>query len=92
MNDYPTYNPKIPEDAQELLTTIIEERLNDVKDFDNLQNRFVLGRKTGKIPSGTTDISNTDRVGDINYDADYLYIIINNLGVAEWRRVALSSW
>jgi len=96
MNDYPNINPKSQSDILELLQTILEERLIDIKDFDNLNNRFIAGRKTGRIPSGATDVTLADKVGDFNIADDsgtvYLYALVDISGTAEWRRVALSSW
>jgi len=66
-------------------------RQEDIDDFNNLTNVFIRGRKVGKIPTSSVDISVTDRVGDFNYDANYLYICVNDT-TAAWRRVALESW
>lgn len=66
-------------------------RNEDITDFNNLQNIFMRGRKVGKIPTGSSDIASTDRVGDFNYDASYLYLCVDNSG-ATWRRIALGSW
>ena len=89
------YTDLISRDTAGLIESVeemIRERPRDVKDYDNLSNRFISGRKTGKIPTGASDISSTDKVGDFNYDQNYMYIVVNNGGTAEWRRVALSSW
>jgi len=92
MKDFPKNDTQSAEGVEELLDFIVNERRNDINDFINLKNVFISGRKVGKIPSGASDIEVTDRVGDINYDASYLYIVIDNGGTAEWRRIALSSW
>lgn len=91
MNDYPQITPSTEGDVKELLRSITEERTNDIRDFDNLQNKFMAGRKVGKIPANSADIDPTDRLGDFNTDADYLYIVIDDSGAA-WRRVALSTF
>ncbi len=93
MNDYPTLNLEDPKDVQEVIRTIVEERSTDVKDFDNLQNRFMSGRKSGKLPVGASDVSDTDRVGDFNTDNAYFYIVVNDAGTAKWARIALNiAW
>lgn len=92
MNNYPILSPDKEEDRVTLLRSITKERYQDIKDFDNLQNRFMAGRKSGKIPSGASDVDPSDRVGDMNYDDQYLYILIDNAGTAEWRRASLASW
>lgn len=93
MKPYPIL-PRDPqlEDVFDVLGFINRERLNDVQDFNNIQNRFVAGRKVGKVPSSSADVVGTDKLGDLNYDASYLYILIDNAGTAEWRRASLGSW
>ncbi len=87
--------PNTPEATVENLKDFCEEiariRDEDITDFDNLQNRFINGRKTGKIPLTSNDIVG-DKVGDFNYDAAYIYICVNNGGTAQWRRVATGSF
>ena len=78
-------------DIYNILKFIIQERNSDIRDKTNLPNIFISGRKVGKIPTSSTDIVDTDKVGDINYDANYLYICVNDSG-AVWRRIALTTW
>lgn len=92
MNDYPTITPNTEKDRIELLRLIVRERTNDINEFNNLQNRFMAGRKVAKVPTGSLDVADTDRVGDFNYDDQYYYLLVDNAGTAEWRRNALSSW
>lgn len=92
MKKYPSSPLKTLSDVVNMLTYIQKERKNDVNDFEGLKDNYISGRKVAKIPSGVSDIADTDRVGDFNYDADYLYMVINDGGSAEWRRVALSTW
>lgn len=91
MKNYPNIEPKTLADINVLLRYIQKERRNDINDFNNLKDVFISGRKVGKIPTGASDISITDKLGDFNFDADYIYICVDNSG-AEWRRVALSTW
>jgi len=93
MNDYPALNLDVAADLKETIRVMVEERLTDVKDFDNLQNRFMSGRKTGKIPSGASDIASTDKLGDFNTDNAYFYIVVNDAGAAVWARIPLDiAW
>lgn len=92
MNPYPKLGDRTPADVIRVLEIAVRERTQDIKDFDNLTNTFISGRKVGKIPTGAADISPTDRVGDFNYTTSFLYIVVNNAGTAEWRRAALASW
>lgn len=92
MKPFPKYTVSNLPELIEIVRYILKERRNDINDFENLKNVFISGRKVGKIPTGATDITNDDKVGDISYDASYLYIVVDNSGTAEWRRVALASW
>lgn len=75
----------------EFCREVARVREEDVQNFNNLSNVFMRGRKVGKIPTGSSDIAATDRVGDFNYDASYLYLCVDNSG-ATWRRITLGSW
>lgn len=92
MNDYPTITPDTDAAKEDLLRIIVRERTIDVQDYNNLQNRFMSGRKVGKIPTGASDVADTDRIGDFNFDASYWYVLVDNAGTAEWRRSSLASW
>lgn len=92
MKDFPSIQPRTLQDVIDVLRYITKERPNDIKDYINLNNRFISGRKVAKIPSGASDISSDDRVGDFSFDSSYVYVCIDNSGTAEWRRTALSSW
>lgn len=75
-----------------VLSYITAKRDEDLKDFSNLKNIFMSGRKVDKIPTSSTDILENDRIGDFNYDEDYLYVIVKDAGNAEWRRITLNKW
>ncbi len=90
--DYPSYTPINLEDVKEILRTICNIRKDDITQISNLANTFVSGRKVNKIPSGSADVAPPDLVGDMNYDASYLYILVNDSGTAAWRRVAIGAW
>lgn len=91
LNDYPNLTPDNPVDQKEFMRVVTRERTNDIKEFENLQNRFMAGRKVGKIPAGAATAS-TDKLGDFSYDENYFYIVVNNSGTAEWRRIAYTAW
>ncbi len=91
--------PVIPLDAEapklaETLAYIQRLRDEDITDSDNLVNRFMLGRKVGKIPTASNDVVATDRIGDFNFalNAAYLYFFVDNVGTPEWRRITMSSF
>lgn len=90
--DYPYWSASTLEDIKTQLSQITHTRKDDITFINNLTNIFVGGRKVGKIPSSSVDVVPSDRIGDQNYDQNYLYILINNSGVAQWRRASLGSW
>jgi hypothetical protein len=68
----------------------------DISDFQNLNNTFVVGRgrfTTRAAPSNAADVDSTDNEGDIVNDATYEYKLLNISGTLKWDRRALStSW
>ncbi len=65
----------------------------DLKDFANLTQVFVMGRSTRRIPSSSVDVIAGDRVGDTVNDDTYLYQLLNITGVPLWNRITLDiSW
>lgn len=91
MKSYPALLSEQAKDLASAYRYIQRLRDEDVRDFDNLANVYMAGRKVGKIPSGSADVDPEDRFGDFNYDADYLYLVINDSGAA-WRRIPLEVW
>ena len=89
MKNYPSLAGSALEDVLTVLNFITRERDTDIREYNNLQNRFIAGRKVGKIPSSSLDVDPADRVGDVSYDTAYYYILVDNGGSAEWRRIAL---
>lgn len=88
--------PNIPNTSSlaEIVLTIqhiTRLRNEDISEIDNFQNIYMRGRKVSKIPTGSSDISDS-KVGDFNYDTSYFYICVDNAGTATWRRVAIGSW
>lgn len=67
-------------------------RREDVTKFENLPQVLIQGRKISRTPSASNDVVAGDYVGDINFTASYLYVLIDNSGTPAWRRVALASW
>lgn len=92
MKTYPKLLKSDIDSVASVLQFIIRERQNDVTENTNLPQIFIGGRKVGKIPTSSIDIVATDKVGDLNYDPNYLYIVVDNAGTAEWRRGALAAW
>lgn len=92
LKDYPYWGAETETETKDQLRQICNIRKDDITQISNLVNVFMSGRKVGKIPSASNDVSPTDRIGDQNYDQNYLYILIDNSGTAEWRRASLGSW
>lgn len=91
--DYPYWNTESLEELREQLRQITNIRKEDITVISQITSSFVSGRKVGKIPTSSADVdADKDKVGDINYTASFLYILVDNAGTPAWRRVALSSW
>lgn len=85
-----------PQDLANFCREVARLRVDDVNDFTNLPNVFMRGRKVGKIPATSADITDGDRVGDFNYatsgGSEYLFVCMDVGGNAVWRRVVLGSF
>lgn len=90
--DYPNWSPETLDDVKQHLREIENVRKDDITQVSNLVNIFVSGRKVGKVPASSLDVTDGDKVDDINWDASYLYILVDNAGVGEWRRASLGVW
>lgn len=90
--DYPYWGASNLSEVIEQLRQITSLRKQDITAISQITGSFVSGRKVGKIPSSSADVAASDKVGDVNYTASYLYILVDNSGTPAWRRVALSSW
>lgn len=75
----------------EVLRYMISERTSDRREWFDLPNKYVSGRKVAKVPTASSDTTG-NREGDVNWDDAYLYICVNNSGTVEWRRAALASF
>jgi hypothetical protein len=67
-------------------------REDDISNFENLPQLLVSGRKVQRIPANSGDVLPADRVGDLNYDDDYLYLAVLSGSSLVWRRIGLSAW
>ncbi len=83
-----------------LLETVVEmsrlREIEDISDFQNLNNRFVAGRGlfTGRTtPSSSSDVLATDSEGDIANDGTYEYKVLDFSGTLKWdRRLLDTAW
>lgn len=89
MRDYPFVFRNTLVDMGDVLRKIIQARKEDIEDFYNLPQRFLSGRNVGKLPTSSVDVNTTDKLGDIHYEEDFVYILIDNSGTLEWRRYAI---
>lgn len=92
MKPYPSVFKKTVEGLVDAVQFIVRERDKDVRDWNNLQFTFISGRKVARIPTGSADVIDGDRVGDVSFQDDYVYYLYNNAGTAEWRRIAAGAW
>lgn len=90
--DYPYWSAENFDHLKDQVGQICHTRKDDIAQVQNLPNIFISGRTVGKIPSSSADVAATDRINDFNATATYLYILIDNAGAAEWRRIAMGVW
>lgn len=88
--EYPYIPTLTDEEQKELLREICSLRKEDIGQIANLINIFWQGRSVGKIPTDSNDVDEAvDKIGDLSYDADYMYILVNDSGAGKWRRISL---
>lgn len=91
---YPFINSQ--EEVLDFIKEITRLReVEDLQDFTNLNQRFVTGRTTTRIPSSPTDVLTDDDEGDIVTDVPngFEYKLVNNAGTLVWDRRTLNiSW
>ena len=93
MDRFPSVFDETIDGIINFLKQVIRLRNDDVTDFNNLNDIFMSGRKVNKIPLSSSDVViGEDRAGDFNYNASYLFLLVNNSGTLVWRRVTLSSF
>ena len=68
---------------------VSKARLDDLSDF-NIQ--ATENPRIFSAPSSSTSTIGTEKVGDIAADSGFLYVVVDNAGDIEWRRVAISSF
>lgn len=61
-------------------------------DIDDYNNQVASNPIIFSAPSSSTDITGAEKVGDIAADASYFYVVVDNAGSLEWRRVAIGSF
>lgn len=90
--DYPYWVPSTLAEVIKQLQQIASTRKDDISTITQITSSFVSGRKVGRLPTSSTNVLATDKVGDVNYDASYLYILVDNAGTPTWRRATLGTW
>ena len=69
---------------------VTRARRFDIEDYDDLVTTRPYVYRTN--PASSSDLIGTEKVGDISADSTYLYVVVDNGGTLEWRRVAISSF
>lgn len=89
-------------DESDILDALVEivrlRETEDLSDFENLTQRFVLGRgiytrRAAGPPSSSNDVLSTDNEGDIVNDATFEYKLLDISGTLLWdRRLLDTGW
>lgn len=77
------------EEIKRWISDVTRARQADLDDYDLQESSKP---KIFNAPASSTDTKGTEKVGDIAVDASYLYIVVDNSGTLEWRRVGISSF
>ena len=83
------YNPEIKE-IVDWCRQATRERAFDLEDYDDQIRTNPVYFTTP--PSSSSDLSGTEKEGDLAADTSYLYIVVNNSGTLQWQRVATSTF
>ena len=87
---YPIVNSQ--DDVIDALKEIVRVRQEeDIPDFTNLNQEYVLGRVTQRVPSSATDVLPEDNIGDRVNDSTHKYQLFDISGVIKWGRVAIDT-
>lgn len=97
MNKYPPLTNNEYKSILDWINNVQQQRSKDVTDWDSLLQTYIHGRNRTyindrNVPTSSADTAVTDAEGDVMYDTNYLYILVNNSGTLVWRRVALAAW
>ncbi|MEE8208533.1 MAG: hypothetical protein V3T88_06240 [Nitrosomonadaceae bacterium] len=80
------------DDILRVLQEIVRLReAEDISDFNNLEQRFLAGRKANRVPSSNSDVIAGDNIGDVVNDATFQYKLLDISGVLKWDRRALDT-
>ena len=89
MKNYPSLNSIFLNDIKEWIDSVTRERRFDVEEFDDIENT---SPRIFDVPSSSSDLNGTEKVGDLAFDDSYLYYVCDNSGTLEWRRISGSSF
>lgn len=92
MNRFPAIVTKTFDAIYSWAQQVNTERSRDIVDWNNLPQRFVMGRNRTLLndraePSSSSDVLSTDQLGDIYVGTSNVYILIDNAGTYEWLTV-----
>lgn len=78
-----------PETIQRWISDVTRARNVDIDDYERQESTKPA---IFPVPSSSTDITGTEKAGDIAVDTSYLYVVADNSGTLVWRRVSISSF
>lgn len=89
--EYPNIHHTSLEDVINKISMLRED---DIREFRDLRDHFIQGRKVQRIPRSSIDIQRGDCIGDFSYNANFMYLltILDKDSGAAWRRVKLENF
>lgn len=80
---------KTIDDVLKWITEVTRARNSDLDDY-NVQQREN-PRIYNLTPASAGDLSGNEKAGDIAFDVNFIYIVVDNSGTLEWRKASLST-
>lgn len=68
---------------------VVRERGSDLSDYEIQQ---ATKPSIYPTPSSSSDLIGTEKVGDIAVATGFLYVVVDNGGTLQWRRVAAATF
>lgn len=91
LKDYPYWPAETLQHLIEQMRQICNVRKDDIIRIQNFDSTYVMGRTTYRVPSGSADIVDGDKVGDVVLTSSFVYYLVDN-GTPQWVRATLGTF
>lgn len=91
LKSFPTAIDNTLQSVCDAVRKIGQVRQDDQRQWNDLQNQFISGRRVPKVPANSADTTGNS-IGDFNVTATFAYFCVDNAGTVEWVRVAVGTF